>query len=231
LRHKAEIISALGAPLLLPLHFDLTLAQLDAAEFVAALMKADIHTLAVGEDWRFGHHRTGDIDFLSEQSVKYGFRLEAVAPVMLDGDRISSTRIRQAIRDGNLEDAARMLGRPYSVTGPVIEGRKLGREIGFPTANIATGDAQLPPDGVWTASVRLEDGRIFHGVANLGMRPTVDGTSRLLEVHLFDFSEDLYGREMEITFIRMIRHEKKFDSLDELKSQIASDVAEARADL
>jgi riboflavin kinase/FMN adenylyltransferase len=228
LHHKAEIIAGLGAPLLLALRFDMNLAQLGAAQFVSSLMKADIRTLSVGEDWLFGHHRSGDIDLLRELSVKHGFRLEAVPPVMLDGDRISSTRIRQAIRDGNLDDVDRMLGRSYSVTGPVIEGKKLGRDIGFPTANVATGDAQLPPDGVWTVAIRLDAQRILHGVANLGMRPTVDGTSRLLEVHILDFAADLYGQEIEVTFHRMIRHERKFESIDELKSQIARDVATAR---
>jgi riboflavin kinase/FMN adenylyltransferase len=228
LHHKAEIIAGLGAPLLLALRFDMNLAQLEAAQFVSSLMKADIRTLAVGEDWRFGHHRSGDIDLLRELSVKHGFRLEAVPPVMLDGDRISSTRIRQAIRDGNLDDVDRMLGRSYSVTGPVIEGKKLGRDIGFPTANVATGDAQLPPDGVWTVAIRLDAQRILHGVANLGIRPTVDGATRLLEVHILDFAADLYGEEIEVTFHRMIRHERKFESIDELKSQIARDVAIAR---
>jgi riboflavin kinase / FMN adenylyltransferase len=230
LRHKADIVARLGAPLLLPLRFDEELARLGAADFVAALMMADIRTLAVGEDWRFGHHRAGDVDLLREKSAEFGFHLEAVAPVMLDGDRISSTRIRQAIRDGNLEDAARMLGRPFSVTGRVVEGRKLGREIGFPTANIAAGDAQLPPDGVWTIRADIGQGRNFRGIANLGVRPTVDGVTRLLEAHLFDFDGDLYGREIEIIFGRMLRHEMKFDSVDALREQIARDAAAARAD-
>jgi len=146
---------------------------------------------------------------------------------MGDGERVSSTRVRQAIRDGNLEAAAQMLGRPYSVEGVVAKGRQLGRQLGFPTANVATGDVQLPPDGVWAVRVAT-DGRVLEGVANLGVRPTVDGAFHSLEVHLFDFSSDLYGQTLEVTFESFIRPERKFESLEALKSQIAADSAEAR---
>jgi riboflavin kinase/FMN adenylyltransferase len=121
-----------------------------------------------------------------------------------------------------------MLGRPYSISGTVVEGRKLGRTIGFPTANCATGDAQLPPDGVWVARAILPDGRSFGGVANLGMRPTVAGTARTLEVHLFDFSGDLYRQELEIEFGSHLRAELKFPSIEALRTQIHQDAAEAR---
>jgi riboflavin kinase/FMN adenylyltransferase len=149
---------------------------------------------------------------------------------MLDGDRVSSTRIRQAIRDGNLDAAARMLGRPYSVSGVVVEGRKLGRTIGFPTANVSTGDGQLPPDGVWSVTVKTAEGVERVGIANLGLRPTVDGKNRVLEVHLFDFSGDLYGTEIEVGFRRYIRPEMKFSGVEDLRTQIARDVENARTD-
>ncbi len=228
LHHKAEIVRDLGIQLFIPLHFDATFAAMEAADFIDKLTTAPVATIAVGEDWRFGRNRGGDVPFLRQQAEIHGFRLEAVAPVMLEGDRVSSTRIRQAIRDGNLTDAAHMLGRPYSISGTVVEGRKLGRTIGFPTANCATGDAQLPPDGVWVARAILPDGRSFGGVANLGMRPTVAGTARTLEVHLFDFSGDLYRQELEIEFGSHLRAELKFPSIEALRTQIHQDAAEAR---
>ena len=166
--------------------------------------------------------------FLQNEAENRGFQLEAVPPVMFDGDRISSTRIRQAIHDGNLEEATRMLGRPYSVSGVVEHGRQLGRTLGFPTANIATHDAQLPPDGVWAVRVAGADKVFRDGVANLGVRPTVDGGKRLLEVHLFGFSGDLYQQTLEVRFENHLRPEMKFASLDDLKSQISRDVSSAQ---
>ena len=227
LGHKAHIVESLGAGLFIALPFDAEMAAMEAGDFLNALLRAPVRTIAVGEDWRFGRGRHGDIDFLTEQAALRGFKLEAVAPVMVDGDRASSTRIRQAIRDGNLDAAARLLGRPYTVCGPVAAGRQLGRTIGFPTANIATGDVQLPPEGVWVVRANLGT-RQLKGVANLGTRPTVDGGARTLEVHLFDFSEDIYGRELEIEFLHFLRPEMKFNGLDELKAQIAEDARLAR---
>jgi riboflavin kinase/FMN adenylyltransferase len=231
LHHKAQIVEELGVELFIALHFDEKFAAREATDFLDELLKAKVRTIAVGEDWRFGHGRHGDVELLQQQSALRGFTLEAVAPVMLDGERVSSTRIRQAIRDGNLAAATRMLGRPYSVSGPVVVGRQLGRTIGFPTANIATADAQLPPDGVWAVRVRFPDRSETNGVANLGTRPTVDGVGRSLEAHLFDFSGDLYGREIELEFVHFLRGEQKFDGLEALKRQIAADAAEARRKL
>ncbi|MES2924713.1 MAG: bifunctional riboflavin kinase/FAD synthetase [Verrucomicrobiota bacterium] len=228
LDHKARVVGDLGVQLFIPLHFDMDLAKMEASEFIAQLTVAPVRTIAVGEDWRFGHHRSGDVTFLEQEAERRGFKLEAVPPVMHDGERISSTRIRQAIRDGNLGDADHMLGRPYTVSGTVIEGKKLGRTIGFPTANLATGEAQLPMDGVWAVGVRLADGRDLAGVANLGVRPTLHGETRTLEVHLFDFSEDLYGLEIEVRFQKHLRPEIKFPSLDALRLQIQRDANEAR---
>ena len=228
LDHKARVVGELGVQLFIPLHFDLEFAQMEASEFIARLLAAPVKTIAVGEDWRFGHNRSGDITFLRQQAARRGFTLEAVAPIMHDGERISSTRIRQAIRDGNLDAAQQMLGRPYAVSGTVIEGKKLGRTIGFPTANLASGDAQLPPDGVWAVRALLADDRKLSGVANLGLRPTVSGATRSLEVHLFDFSEDLYGQPLEIRFQKHLRPEIKFPSLDALRLQIQQDADQAR---
>jgi riboflavin kinase/FMN adenylyltransferase len=227
LGHKAHIVEGLGAGLFIALPFDAEMAAMEAGDFLNALLQAPVRTIAVGEDWRFGRGRHGDIDFLTEQAALRGFNLQAVAPVMVDGDRASSTRIRQAIRDGNLDAAARLLGRPYTVCGPVAGGRQLGRTIGFPTANIATGDVQLPPEGVWVVRATLGE-RQLRGVANLGTRPTVDGGTRTLEVHLFDFSEDIYGQELEVEFLHFLRSEMKFNGLDELKARIAEDARLAR---
>jgi riboflavin kinase/FMN adenylyltransferase len=227
LEHKARIIDDLGADLFVPLPFDRELADLDAAEFLDRLLAARVRTIAVGEDWRFGRGRSGDVAFLRAQARRRNYELIAVPPVMFDGDRISSTRVRQAIRDGNLADAARMLGRPPAVTGAVVEGRKLGRQLGFPTANIAFGAVQLPPDGVWAVRARAAAGPPVAGVANLGVRPTVGGSQRVLEVHLLDFAGDLYGRELEISFIAFIRGERKMASLEALREQIELDAKAA----
>ena len=228
LDHKARVVADLGVGLFIPLRFDLEMAQIEASGFISRLMAAPVRTIAVGEDWRFGHNRGGDVNFLRAEAAARGFTLEAVPPVMHDGERISSTRIRQAIRDGNLAAAEQMLGRPYTVGGTVAEGRKLGRTIGFPTANLITGEAQLPPDGVWAVEVSLGTGTPQPGVANLGVRPTVGGGQRVLEVHLFDFSGDLYGREIEVRFRKYLRGEVKFPSLDELRRQIEIDVESVR---
>lgn len=227
LDHKAHIIAGLGAEIFVPLPFDQSLADLTAAAFLDRLLAARVRTVAVGEDWRFGRGRTGDVAFLREEARRRDFRLIAVPPVMVDGERISSTRIRQAIRDGNLADAARMLGRPAAVAGTVVEGQKLGRRLGFPTANIALGAVQLPPDGVWAVRVRIGDDPPLAGVANLGVRPTVGGSDRVLEVHLLDFSGDLYGRGVEVSFVAFIRGERKMPSLEVLREQITADAAAA----
>lgn len=231
LEHKAQVMNHLGVQLLIPLHFDQELAAMEAAEFIAKLLTANVRTIAVGEDWRFGHHRSGDVTMLQNESAIHGFRLEAVPPVMHEGERISSTRIRQAIRDGNLVSAEQMLGRPFTVTGNVVEGKKLGRTIGFPTANLRTVDAQLPPSGVWVVRARLPDGSHVGGVANIGVCPTVGGTTRSLEVHLLDFQGDLYGKNLEIQFLNYLRPEAKFPSLEALRVQIQLDTNTARENL
>lgn len=228
LEHKARIVAKCGVGLFIPLHFDAALARMEATEFLDLLLVAPVRTIAVGEDWRFGRDRRGDVDLLRERTASAGIALAAVPTVMMDGERVSSTRIRQAIRDGSLAAAARMLGRPYSLSGIVTEGRKLGRKLGFPTANVAIGGVLAPPDGVWAVRAAIAGGEPRPGIANLGVRPTVDGSVRVLEVHLYDFSGDLYGREIEVEFVRFQRPEMKFASLDLLRAQIAEDVRQVR---
>lgn len=227
LDHKAEILAALGVDFMLALPFDRERAAQPAEDFVREIAAAGVKTVAVGIDWRFGRGRQGDAAVLAGLAGELGFRLEALPPVMMDGERISSTRIRQAIRDGNLDNAARMLGRPYTIEGRVVEGQRLGRTIGFPTANVSYGEEEFPPDGVWAVRARVGTRR-FLGVANLGVRPTVDGENRALEVHLFDFAGELYGEVLEVEFVRHLRGEVRFESLDALKGQIARDAEQAR---
>ena len=228
LEHKARLLGRLDMAFLLALEFNRALAEMSAEEFLQWLVgETNIATLAVGEDWRFGKDRVGDVALLRKAGVARGFEVVSVAPVMHDGERISSTRIRQTIRDGAMNRAAEMLGRSYSVEGRVAEGRQLGRTLGFPTANVVLGEEQLPPDGVWAVRGFLEE-QSWNGVANLGNRPTVDGANHTLEVHLFDYSGDLYGTLLEVEFVHHLRDERKFASLDELRAQISVDSEMAR---
>ncbi len=221
---KAAVMKSLGVGGVFVIRFDTEFAKMGAADFVRKLTEGNVATISVGEDWRFGSKRSGDVEMLRKMGKESGFRLESVSPVMWDGERISSTRIRQAIRDGNFDAVTAMLGRSYEVSGEVIEGSKLGRKLGFPTANLRLGDQQVPKEGVWVVEV---DGK-YKGVSNLGLKPTVGGDEKLLEVHLFDFEGDLYGKTLRVRFVRFIREEKKFASVDELKEQIARDAGEAR---
>lgn len=228
LDHKARLLEKIHVDALLALPFTREFAQISATDFIESLVRHQhVATIAVGEDWRFGKGREGDVSFLRNAGERLGFQVIALPPVMHQGERISSTRIRQSIRDGAMANAAEMLGRPYGIEGLVVKGQQLGRTLGFPTANIALGEEQLPPDGVW--AVRGHgDGHAWQGVANLGNRPTVDGLTRVFEVHLFDHDSDLYGKMLEVEFVKHLRPEQKFPSLDALREQIAKDVTAAR---
>lgn len=219
-----------GSPALFPLRFDESLARLEPGGFLDALTRSDIRTIAVGEDWKFGYQRAGDAIFLKNHACQHGYRVEVVGAFVVDGARVSSTRIRHAIRDGRLDEAEKHLGRPHVVRGTVVEGRKIGRTIGFPTANIDTAGACLPPDGVWAVQFGLAGMAVDRpAVANLGVRPTVPGRMRQLEVHIFDFHENLYGERVDVKFRKFIRAEKKFNDIDALRRQIALDVVAARS--
>ena len=228
LDHKARLLEKIHVDALLALPFTREFAQISATDFIESLVRHQhVTTIAVGEDWRFGKGREGEVSFLRRIGEKLGFQVIALPPVMHQGERISSTRIRQSIRDGAMANAAEMLGRPYGIEGLVVKGQQLGRTLGFPTANIALGEEQLPPDGVW--AVRGHgDGHAWQGVANLGNRPTVDGLTRVFEVHLFDHDSDLYGKMLEVEFVKHLRPEQKFPSLDALREQITKDVTDAR---
>jgi riboflavin kinase / FMN adenylyltransferase len=225
--HKAVVAERLGVQVFVPLPFEKAMAEMAALEFLDQLTLAPIRTIAVGEDWRFGHQRTGDVHLLAREAERRGFQLEAVPPVMWEGDRISSTRIRQALHDGNLRDVESMLGRPWTFRGMVRQGDAMGRTLGFPTANLLPEDVQLPPCGVWV--VRATDGQtVWPAVANLGNRPTVEGKEVRLEVHLLGQQLDLYDRILEVEFLYPLRPERTFGSLDELKTAIQADVNAAQ---
>lgn len=228
LDHKERLLESLGVEVLLVLEFTRELAQQPAEEFAEELLALNnLRQLAAGDDWKFGRKRGGTVEMLSSLGEPRGIKVSLIPAVMMDGERISSTRLRQALRDGNLEAAAEMLGRPYTVAGEVVRGAELGRQLGAPTANIQVGDEQLPPDGVYAVLAKVDEEE-FPGVANLGVRPTVDGEQRLLEVHLLDVERDLYEKQVEVQFGTKLRAEKKFAGLEELKEQIFRDLEEGR---
>jgi riboflavin kinase/FMN adenylyltransferase len=180
----------------------------------------------------FGHRRSGNVALLKTLGAELNFTVHGLAAVALDGQTVSSTRIRDAVRAGDFDAAGQMLGRTYSLSGAVAHGDKLGGQLGFPTANLDTTGVLLPPTGVYAAQVSVGE-KIHRAVLNLGVRPSVKNPAPQLrlEVHLLDFSGDLYGQELEITFTPKLRDEQKFSSLEELKAQIARDIAAARAAL
>ncbi len=232
IHHKGELLADLGVEVMLVVPFTKEFATLDAREFLDTLWQnaPTLKTLAMGEDWQFGSRRSGNVEVLKSFGESRDVDVLTAGSVRVDGERVSSTRIRQAIRDGNMQAVSAMLGRDYTVMGTVVEGKKLGRSIGFPTANLRVYNEQLPPDGVWAVEVTLDQGLVYRGAGNLGMRPTVEGGKgrRQLEIYLLDFSGDLYGSEMEVRFLTFVRGERKFDSLDALKRQIQEDVTFCR---
>lgn len=229
-RHKELLLGRLGVTHLAILPFESARAGQAAEAFVDELRGVcrPLGGICVGAGWRFGRGRSGDVALLERLGKEHGFAVDGIAAVRSGDEVISSTAIRLAVARGDLDFAARALGRPYAVLGPVVQGRRAGRELGYPTANIETDGFQLPPDGVYEVSVRVGQADL-RGVANLGVRPTFTGDgARVLEVHLLSFEGDLYGRELEVEFVRMLRPEMKFPSVQELKAQIGRDVAAVR---
>ncbi len=230
--HKQRLLESIGVDLFCVQAFTKKFAANEALEFIQALNvnAFDLRSISVGEDWQFGKGRGGNINTLKVWGEKLDFAVTAAPPVRAEGERVSSTRIRQAIRDGNIKGASAMLGRAYSVYGKVEEGRQLARTLGFPTANISVQNEQLPPDGVWQVLVSVGT-QWYAGIGNLGLRPTVEekDAARLLEVHLFDFHKDLYELAVEVRFGGFLRSERKFDSISELQNQIMSDVKAVRS--
>lgn len=231
-RGKARALEALGVDFLAICQFTKDLASLTAQDFVrAALVDALSAThVAVGEDFRFGNDRTGDTRMLVEIGDEHGFSVTSVPQMAgADGVAFSSSAIRKALSVGDVDRAAVLLGRPWEVEGIVAHGDKRGRTIGFPTLNVALGDLVRPALGVYTVKIQIEGAdQWLGGVANIGNRPTVDGTNERMEAHVFDFDQDVYDKRVRIRLVEFIRPEQKFDGLDALKAQIAADADHAR---
>ncbi len=232
-RHKMAILKRAGVDHTLMLPFTRETAQREARDFVKSLVDScrPLGYVSVGYTWTFGRERGGNIHLLMELGQSHGFGVYGVPEVRADGEVVSSTRIREAVRAGDFALARRLLGRDYTVMGEVVKGRQLGRQIGFPTANLSLENEELPPRGVY--SVMVHGARFpahgLKGVANLGVRPTVEANGeRTLEVHLLDAECDLYGETLEVAFVERLREERKFSSVEELRAQITLDVAAAR---
>jgi len=216
---------------ILLLKFDQSLAHLSAEDFICDILIDKLNTkyLLVGDDFRFGRHRLGDFELLSEAAVRYGFELESLDSILHLDHRVSSTRIREFLADGDFEKAALLLGRPFRMSGRVVHGDKIGRDIGYPTINIPVRRVNPPLSGIYAVQVYgIEDDTALDGVASIGCRPTVNGEKCLLEVHLFDWAGDCYGRRVEVEFVKYLRPEEKFDSLASMTQQIERDEAWAR---
>ncbi|MGE8480955.1 MAG: bifunctional riboflavin kinase/FAD synthetase, partial [Pseudomonas shirazensis] len=226
LRDKVQLLAAEGIDLVLCLAFNQRLSQLSADEFVKTIVVdgLGVRHLEVGDDFRFGCDRAGDFDFLVEAGKRYGFTVEAANTVVQDGLRVSSTKVRTALANADFALAVHLLGRPYTITGRVLHGQKLARQLGTPTANIQLKRRRIPLSGVYLTSAEI-DGKRWPGVANIGVRPTVAGDGRPhLEIHLLDFAGDLYGRRLTVEFHQKLREEQRFASLEALKSAIDADI-------
>lgn len=229
-RARFEGLCGLGADLVGLLRFDAHLAAMSAEDFVRRVLVArlSVREVHVGPGFRFGHRRAGDLETLRREGAVHGFKADAIAPVLLDGERVSSTRIRAALQEGRFDAAARLLGRPYAIAGTVVHGRHLGRTLGYPTANLRFGGKTPALSGIYATRVHGVGTQPWPSVSNFGTRPTVGGVEPLLEAHLFDFDGDLYGRRIEVEFVAKLRDEEKFDDLPALVAQMDRDAAQAR---
>jgi len=227
LREKLALIEACGIDVAYLLHFNRRLAGLTAPEFIEQVLVGSlgVRHLIIGDDFRFGKGRTGDFALLQSAGRTHGFSVEAMHTIELDGERVSSSAVRDALGAGDLEHAARLLGRPYCISGRVVHGDKLGRRLGWPTANIQLKRKRVALTGVFAATVSGLDKRHLPGAASLGVRPTLgQGLRPALEVHLFDFDQQIYGTHLTVHFLHKLRDEMKFDSFSALTAQIARDV-------
>jgi riboflavin kinase/FMN adenylyltransferase len=230
LDQREELFAAAGAAAMLVLPFDASLAGTTAEDFITQLLltRYGAAGIVTGADFVFGKGRSGDVLTLADHARRLGFFTEMVAPVDDSDEVISSSRIRDALRGGDCESAARLLTRPFTVRGTVQHGDKNGRKLGFPTANIDMGQYLRPRYGIYAVTGRLPDGRLLKGAANIGIRPSFDPPKELLEPHFFDFAEDIYGQEIDIAFHHFLRPEAKFSSMDALMEQMNRDCDQAR---
>ena len=230
LDQRQDLFAAAGADAMLVFHFDGALAQTTAEAFVGDLLSQQLGAggVVTGEDFTFGRGRAGNVNVLAQLAAQAGMTARAVGPVADHGEAVSSSRIRDALRAGDCITASELMTRPFAVRGPVQHGAKLGRQIGYPTANLELGTYLRPAYGIYAVTVRLPDGAVLPGAANLGIRPTFDPPVELLETYLFDYAGDLYGQEIEVALHHYLRPEAKFASLDELTAQMALDCGRAR---
>ena len=225
---KIREMEALGVNHMIVLAFDEALSQMSAEDFVHRVLVGGlaVRQIVVGHDFVFGSRRSGTTDHLIRWGGELGFEVSVIAPAGVGGDIFSSTKIRQALTDGDIERATAALGRPFEIAGPVVTGDRRGRTIGFPTANVPLSEYIRPAFGVYAVDAAVDTGidLVWHrGVANIGKRPTFDGTTELLEAHLFDFNGDLYGKPLRVRLHKFIRPERKFDSIETLRAQIHQD--------
>jgi riboflavin kinase/FMN adenylyltransferase len=230
-RERWRVLQRTGLSYVLQLKFDERLRCVTGEAFTRLLAdQLKAAAVVIGHDFKFGRNGEASAPMLCEAGRRLGFEVDVVEPVLIDGERVSSSAIRAALAVGDLKKAERLLGRPYSMVGRVVLGQQLGRDLGFPTANLRLGRKRTPLQGIFAVRVHgIEGLPDAPGVASLGTRPTVGGTVPLLEAHVFDYSGDLYGREIEVEFVSKLREEECFASLDELVVQMNQDAAQARA--
>ncbi|MBD9376373.1 bifunctional riboflavin kinase/FAD synthetase [Pseudoxanthomonas sp. 22568] len=229
-RAKVEGLRELGADTVGLLRFDAAMAAMSAEDFVRRMLveRLSAREVWIGPEFRFGHRRGGDLALLQAMGAELGFTANEIEAVQSQGERISSTRIREALKQGDFADAARLLGRPYAIGGRVVRGQQLGRTLGFPTANLRF--PKTPAlSGIYATWVHGVAEQPWASVSSFGTRPTVDGVEPLLEAHLFDFAGDLYGRHIEVEFVAKLRDELKFPDLPSLTEQMHRDAEQARA--
>ena len=229
-RDKLLYLEQAGVQKVVCLRFDRSFSQTSARDFIQDYLVKGLRArfVVVGDDFRFGRDRKGDLALLQDAGQQVGFGVASVGTFVIDGHRVSSSRIRRVIEEGDFMLAERLLGRAYGISGHVGHGDRRGRTWGFPTANISLRQNNVPVRGVYAVTVKRSRCKTIHGVANIGFRPTVGGEKLLLEVHLLDFQQDIYGERLLVEFRRRIREEVRFDSFDALKAQISEDVDEAR---
>jgi riboflavin kinase / FMN adenylyltransferase len=229
LAEKLKGLSALGVDAVICLRFNQSFSKMSCEDFVSKCLSEQLQArhVIVGDDFRFGANRAGDVAFLKGAGKDLNFLVTSLPQIALDGERVSSTWIREKLQCGDVVKISRALGRAYRLDGYVIKGAQRGRLIGFPTANINPPKIFLPQNGVYFVRAQLD--KTYYGLTNLGVRPTVDGTKLALETHLLNFSQDIYGQKISIEFLKRIRNEQRFESLDELRKQIHDDVQHAKS--
>lgn len=231
---RNALIATLGVDALVIAHFDKALSELSPDAFLRDILKGQLGARAIveGNNFCFGKDRSGDVKYLRDARQRFQFALHALDPILVDGVPASSTRVRERLQAGDPEGAEAILGHPFLLAGTVVGGQQLGRTLGYPTANLALTYRQvIPEDGIYAVLVTLYDGRQLGGACSIGNRPTIAGAGRSIETFLFDFNEDIYGQGMEVRFLKRLRREEKFDSLDALVAQMALDVTAAKTEI